>query len=160
MAYFEDLTPYCYHVVDDNPGNNALNIGWLSDRDPFPKGETSRAFRDRLYEYCLDPYVVNICRGFHACELCKMTHEAWYEKRMSECPENAQWSAIGDGEIRVIGRAAVYAAPALVYHYVVDHQYRPPDEFIEAVLQGPPPGSEAHQALLKMMNDWGRRKFA
>ncbi len=28
----------------------------------------------------------------------------------------------------------VYAAPSLVHHYVVAHDYRPPDEFIAAVL--------------------------
>jgi hypothetical protein len=28
----------------------------------------------------------------------------------------------------------VFAAPSLVYHYVAAHDYRPPDEFIAAVL--------------------------
>ena len=40
----------------------------------------------------------------------------------------------GSAEIRVRGANRVYAAPELVYHYVVAHQYKPPREFIEAVL--------------------------
>jgi hypothetical protein len=27
-------------------------------------------------------------------------------------------------------------APALILHYILDHHYRPPDEFIEAVIVG------------------------
>jgi CheY-like chemotaxis protein len=36
--------------------------------------------------------------------------------------------------MRVAGNGKVYAAPWLVHHYVVAHNYRPPDEFIAAVL--------------------------
>jgi hypothetical protein len=36
--------------------------------------------------------------------------------------------------MRVAGSGKVYAAPTLVHHYVVAHDYRPPDEFIAAVL--------------------------
>ena len=41
---------------------------------------------------------------------------------------------LGNGEIRVRGEAAYYASPTLIYHYVVAHHYKPPEEFIEAVL--------------------------
>jgi hypothetical protein len=153
MAYFEDLTPYCYLYDQANQNNDALNIGWLSDLYPFPQGETSHEFQEKLFAYCLDEFVVKIARGFHVCELCNISDDAWFEKRVSENPDNAHWAAIGDGEIRVIGATAIYAAPTLIYHYVVDHQYRPPDEFIDAVLNSPPPGSEAHKRLLKMIDD-------
>ncbi len=42
-------------------------------------------------------------------------------------------------------------APTLIYHYVVDHQYCPPEEFIEAVLTGPVPGSPQHISLLRTL---------
>jgi hypothetical protein len=38
-------------------------------------------------------------------------------------------------EIYVPGRNGIYVAPSLIYHYVVDHHYQPPAEFMEAVLQ-------------------------
>jgi hypothetical protein len=42
---------------------------------------------------------------------------------------------MGNGEIRVPGLSGVvYVAPVLVAHYVEAHNYRPPDEFIQAVL--------------------------
>jgi hypothetical protein len=30
----------------------------------------------------------------------------------------------------------VYVCPALILHYILDHSYRPPDEFVQAVTQG------------------------
>ncbi|MEV7677989.1 hypothetical protein AB0O64_05415 [Streptomyces sp. NPDC088341] len=40
---------------------------------------------------------------------------------------------LGNAEIRVVSDAGeLYVAPNLVLHYIVDHGYRPPDEFIEA----------------------------
>lgn len=148
MAYFQDLTPYAYYV--DPPGVASLNVGWLSQSMPFSQGETSQAFKDRLFQFCLDEYVVHIARGFHVCELCsKVSEEQWYAESQGRYGEKTQWLNIGDGEIRVIGKSAIYAAPTLIYHYVVEHQYKPPDAFIEAVLTGPAPESEAFQALLE-----------
>jgi hypothetical protein len=54
---------------------------------------------------------------------------------------------LGNGEIRVIGASAIYAAPTLIYHYVVAHSYQPPEEFIEAVLTSLPQASEEYSTL-------------
>jgi hypothetical protein len=41
----------------------------------------------------------------------------------------------GNGQIRVLSKKGnLYAAPTLVYHCVTQHGYRPPKEFIEAVV--------------------------
>jgi hypothetical protein len=43
--------------------------------------------------------------------------------------------SLGSAEIRVPGSGGrIYAAPDLIYHYVEAHGYRPPDEFVEAVM--------------------------
>ena len=45
----------------------------------------------------------------------------------------------GNGQIRVKGpNGTCYAAPALISHYVEIHEYKPPAEFIEAVVNGTP----------------------
>jgi hypothetical protein len=54
-------------------------------------------------------------RGFHICEFCK-----------KDC---------GNGEIGIIhpdGR--IFMAPVGIVHYLVEHSYKPPDDFIDAVL--------------------------
>jgi len=41
----------------------------------------------------------------------------------------------GNGEVWVEGRDGLtYVAPALVLHYVVEHDYAPPQAFIDAVI--------------------------
>ncbi|MCZ8117330.1 MAG: hypothetical protein O9295_04475 [Microcystis sp. LE18-22.4A] len=155
MTYYKDLTPYEYFARHEPPvlrGERmltTLNVGWLSGNKSYSKGETSQEFKDTLFQLCLDEYIVNIARGFHVCELCRdISYEQWCVPRYGE---KTHWLNIGTGEIRVIGQSAIYAAPTLIYHYVVEHQYKPPDEFIEAVVTGPSPESEEYQAL--------RRKF-
>ena len=36
--------------------------------------------------------------------------------------------------ILVIAVGAIYAAPNLIYHYVAEHHYAPPQEFVDALL--------------------------
>ncbi len=149
MTYFQDLTPYSYSERDKELGLLSLNIGWLAGQQPFSRGETPQEFRTQLFQFCLDENLVHIYRGFHECEICNLPSREWAERRHSIYGDKAEFASIGDGEIRVIGESAIYAAPALIYHYVVDHEYKPPDDFIQAVMTGPQPGSEAHRALLE-----------
>jgi hypothetical protein len=47
---------------------------------------------------------------------------------------------LGDAEIRVVGKDGTWLiAPTLVLHYVTEHAYRPPAEFIDAVSRGRSP---------------------
>ena len=111
MAVFEDLTPYTYW--EDLPGT--VNIGWLDPARPFPVGPTDEVFRTKLGMLCERP--VKQTRGRYLCHLC-----------------SGEGRPGGSYEIRVTGNGRVYAAPSLVHHYVVAHDYRPPDEFVRAVL--------------------------
>jgi len=147
VTYFKDLTPYEYFAREEPLTPKPLNVGWLSRQMPFEKGQTSQAFKDKLLEFCLDEFVVLIARGFHVCEFCGLSTEQWQKEQEAKYGKNAQWANLGDGEIRVLGKSAVYAAPTLIYHYVIQHQYKPPDEFIEAILAGKPASKEQRKLL-------------
>lgn len=112
MAFFEDLTPYNYFLPERE---GTVNIGWLERGHPFSAGPTSATFREKLKACCHRR--VKQTRGLHMCEFCKGRKKPG-----------------GSAEIRVVGNGRVYAAPELVYHYVVVHDYKPPKEFIGAVL--------------------------
>jgi hypothetical protein len=108
MAFFEDLTPYTY-LDSENELPNTVNIGWLDSNHPSTTGATSEEFRAKLGRLCQ--------RGLHPCPFCK-----------------GRGRPASSSEMRVSGSGKVYAAPSLVHHYVVAHCYRPPDEFVAAVL--------------------------
>jgi len=117
MSYFADLTPYTY--TPENRGD-LLNVGWLDAAYPFERGETPAEFREALRELIEKPVLNH--RGFHVCQFCLSERGSSPLQR-------------GNGQIRVMGQDRLwYAAPAMVYHYVVAHRYRPPPGFIDAVL--------------------------
>jgi hypothetical protein len=114
MTFFQDLTPYTYcRPKEDPPGT--VNIGWLERKRPFATDETSPEFHARLEQLCRKP--VKQTRGLYPCPFCRGPNKPF-----------------SSAEIRVQRGERVYAAPVLVHHYVVAHGYRPPEEFIEAVL--------------------------
>jgi hypothetical protein len=53
--------------------------------------------------------------------------------------------ALGSAELWVFdAHEQVYRAPNLIYHYVADHHYQPPDVFIQALLTSDSPMTEAY----------------
>jgi hypothetical protein len=114
MAFFADLTPHTYAPTGDL---NILNIGWLDEGRPFSVGPTSKEFRKALLELCQCPIIRH--RGFHRCCYCRSSRQ----------------DRSGNGQVRVLSPTGIwYAAPTLVHHYVSAHEYRPPDDFVKAVL--------------------------
>jgi hypothetical protein len=94
---------------------------------------------------------VNPTRGFHGCHLCPRE----YPFRSSR---NGDELSLGSAEIRAFSnRGAIFAAPNLIYHYVADHRYKPPEEFTDALREGPrPPDAEFFMRLEMLGHRWRR----
>ncbi|MFB7876018.1 hypothetical protein ACFC06_12250 [Nocardia sp. NPDC056064] len=135
--YFADLSPYTYIRVPADCGR-VLNVGWLSVDEPFPTGETSRQFVARLQKVAKKR--INMTRGYHGCEFCasELLAEAGEEMAGLQIhDELVGLEALGNGEILVRGAAGeCYIAPVMIVHYIELHNYLPPQEFIDAVLNG------------------------
>jgi hypothetical protein len=128
MAYYPDLTPFEYYPGEER----MLNIGWLSAGQPFRRGPVPLAFAHELR--LLAEHPVNLTRGHHVCEFCEPPGDLI----AAFPPYKEVWEMFrsGNGEIHVrASSGTVYCAPTLVLHYVAEHQYQPPEEFIEAVIQ-------------------------
>ena len=128
MAFFKDLTPYTYHRKNLVP--NGLNVGWLSEGEPFPKGNVDSKLLDKLDELVLNP--MHLMRGVHHCEFCP---PPIYRRVEGKCAsELVRDSPKGNGEIWVEGPGeVVFVAPVLITHYIHEHQYLPPRQFLDAV---------------------------
>jgi hypothetical protein len=112
---------FSYITVKDK----VLNIGWLGAGFEFPKGQVEKSIVDFLKYLCLFP--VNVMRGCHFCEFCD------HEDPPRILVEGSS-IGLGGAEIWVPGKPGlVYAAPNLIIHYIQEHEYCPPDEFLEAV---------------------------
>ncbi|HMJ00406.1 MAG TPA: hypothetical protein VK488_11280 [Gaiellaceae bacterium] len=123
--------PYEFGAAES--GFDLINVGWLEATEPFTVADVESEFVARLAKLCRNG--VNQTRGFHRCSLCGRTAE----NQLPE-PTRVHSSAgdylVGSAEIRVRGRhRVVYASPDMIVHYVTAHRYRPPDYFIQAVLE-------------------------
>jgi len=149
MAHFRDLSPYEYGLHWGGvPG--ALNVGWLAFGHSFKTGRPLESDLDLLWLHC--KVAIHATRGLHPCDFCS----GWSGDSFS-VSRNGEKLMLGYSEIRVIGRSGQsYAAPSLIYHYVSEHHYMPPDSFLSALRSEPtPPSEEYFEALRTRQLTWG-----
>ncbi len=140
--YFADLSPFTYDGHIATLGS-PLNIGWLDKDHTFCSGKVPDDFVEALWHFCETPIVQH--RGFHACELCTENGPGL----VTEVHRNTSFG-LGSRLICVFGTDGTpYISPDLIIHYVLRHQYRPPDDYISAVVSGPRPGSHKYAILVR-----------
>ena len=109
-SYYEDLTPYTYDRSD-----NSLNIGWIGSKENFETGEVPEEFIKKLEQVELsNEYTSARHKGFHDCELCG--------ERMGTSVKKIEYNG------------KCYKFPNRMSHYVKNHKYKPPQEFIDAIM--------------------------
>ena len=125
------------------------SVGYLSREYAYSKGETSEAVFDRLAT--LATLRILQWLGSHHCDLgfCDGTPRSELYWRGMRIPE---WCS---SDILVPGKTVIFMAPALILHYIREHQYLPPACFVEAVLNCPKPGSKEYRiAITKIAPDF------
>ena len=111
------------------PGKKYVAIGWL-EGVPIPTGEVPVNFSDKLT--CLvETRRANMMRGYHICTYCPDTDTEFVVETLE-----GRALHLGSAEIWVLGNDdTVFCAPNLIVHYVRDHGYKPPDDFVDAVMR-------------------------
>ncbi len=145
MAYFDDLSEYAYLPGWSRPGTKT--IGWLDTEHVFPTAPPDDALLNALWAFC--KVSVAQTRGGHLCPFCE-------EDRPLEGTRNGNCLLLGTSEIRVFSREGIVsAAPTAIYHYVETHHYKPPDEFVRALMNGPRSDSQEYFRLLRQIDlEW------
>lgn len=135
MAYFPDLTPYAY----GHPQPGVVHVGWLDVVHHFPKGTVEHHLIEKMKHLAATP--VELYRGKHLCEVCTVPPDAemtFVPDRWNVIDTNCSWarwaeSRQSNGEIRVTDEGVTYAAPVLIVHYIEEHSYLPPAQFLKAI---------------------------
>jgi hypothetical protein len=129
MSFFPDMG--CKSMVAS--GDHVRAVGWLDPDHPYTKGEVPTDFLSRLKEFTArsgqsaEALYFGAFWGFHTCEFCNQAH--------------------GINNFGVPSDDLLFVAPEMVVHYIEKHGYRPPSEFIAAVLRSPLPDAEEYQVL-------------
>jgi hypothetical protein len=129
MSFFPDMR--CESLVAS--GDHVRAIGWLHPDHAYTKGEVPAEFLTRLKEFAArsghsaTALYFGASGGFHTCEFCGRAH--------------------GIGNFGVPSGDLLFVAPEMVVHYIEQHGYRPPAEFVAAVIRSPLPDTEDYQVL-------------
>lgn len=124
---------YGHHA---HPG--VVHVGWLDNVHPFPHGIVEARLIERMKLLAAKP--VELYRGKHVCELCAEPPDLVktnLPNRIVVDP-NCSWARwfgqrSSNGEIRVSRGGVTFAAPVLIVHYIEEHGYLPPSDFLKAV---------------------------
>jgi hypothetical protein len=110
--YFPDL-----HIEERYFGVQAIKIGWLDDGKPYAKAEdpNSKKILEKIVFKLEEIGPSLFTKGFHICPFC------------GEATSSTQF-------IIQIDKKTFYDAPDMIIHYMLIHNYLPPKEFIDAVL--------------------------
>jgi len=135
VTYFHDLTPYAY---GRHSHLGVVHVGWLDDTHAFAQGTVATALIEKMRLLATKP--VELYRGKHVCELCpepnfpKVT-PAPHHLVLDSNSLYGKWldSRSSNGEIRVSSGGITFAAPVLIVHYIEEHRYLPPSDFLKAV---------------------------
>lgn len=111
--YFPDL------YIEERPyGVKAIKVGWLDTGKPYSK--YNEADEEMLANLILKLEEIGptiYTKGYHYCPFCrKETSSTQYVIRLKD-------------------DKTFYDAPQMITHYIVEHQYLPPQEFIDAVMK-------------------------
>jgi hypothetical protein len=103
-------------------------VGWL-ERPGFTTGTVPKDCIGALIEGLRGGIFSDGYRGYHSCTLCgkSLVEVKWKRRRIG---------LQGHGHYLVERGQVVYMAPALLLHYILDHDYHPPEEFLDAVVKG------------------------
>ena len=109
-------------------GLEMFAVGWIESPD-FTQGDVPDASIEALVAATPGKIVPDGTRGWHTCTICE-----------AEMPQ-VEWNGnpvevMGNGSYLVRSGSSVYLAPALLLHYIIDHNYQPPQEFIDATVDG------------------------
>ncbi|MDJ0756123.1 MAG: hypothetical protein QNJ45_21520 [Ardenticatenaceae bacterium] len=143
--HYPDLSPYPSEI-DEVLGLQPLAVGWLHRRKSFAKKKSDPRFVARLSQFCRPD---NHAFPFRPPLRCALENHA-----VDPLQIDGEHFAVGGGEIRVIGHEEIFAAPDLILHYVVVHQYQPPPEFVSAVMHGPAPDSAEFRAFIRAIQNF------
>ena len=147
MPYFPDLSPCsCFGEAE---ADKLIAVGWLDEAHPYAQGEVSEAFLDRLIELLVKPWAPMYFLGYAECPFCALDS---YGVRYKD-----KKIVVGALNLFVPGAGFLYAAPSIIAHYILSHNYAPPAQFQVAVLRCPPMGSEEY---FEAIRQHGPQSFA
>jgi hypothetical protein len=141
MAFFADLSPCTYFPI--TPVDRLLAVGWLDRDRSYRRASVDETVFARLCELLHDPWQPFVTPGAHDCPFCRFTGGP---AQLNYRDSTVQ---LGANNLFVSGDGVLLVAPSLILHYIDAHEYAPPEQFCQAVLNCPPMRSMAYWKAIR-----------
>lgn len=105
--YFKDL-----QKVERHFGVIMVKVGWLDKGQPYTKGVAPKEFVEKMKNIPLTIHT----KGWHDCPFC------------------GRAKSYSQYVIKISGKT-YYDIPEMIVHYMEEHDYLPPQEFIDSVMK-------------------------
>lgn len=122
---FEDLTNYSYRIAPCIL-KSVKNVGWLKMDSEIPIGGLERKTLRKLKEIITGNGIFNaIVEPIRESPCCPICGELDLHDALGRHLANSElWIPAGE---------LIYASPISILHYIEVHNYKPPQEYIEAI---------------------------
>ncbi len=115
-----------------------IAVGWLGNCVETKGTIPDKCINNLFKAYSEDQIHWDGTLGWHNCEICS-GKEKWYHE--GKVGPQIKWRSrelylYGHGHYLIKRKETVYMCPALILHYILDHNYQPPKEFIDAAIYG------------------------
>lgn len=145
MAHFEDLAELDY--FGEEYSHILRAVGWLEPGYTYSKGDVDRGVFEKLCDLLQKPWSPVHFFGIQGCGFCRFTGgkptQLQRKSGIVQIPGNSVLNLF------VPANDVIYVAPELIAHYIDAHGYRPPYEFIEAVLLCPKMSSKEYFGAIR-----------
>jgi len=142
MAYYPDLGPIDYFPIPTGASCPLVAVGWLERQHPFTTGSVSREFFGKLVDLCKDPFQPVTSCGFHTSsfqQLGRVSADFRFE--------NEEVTGLYHANLFVPDGTKIFVCPVAILDYIDRYFYKPPGEFITAVMSCPPTKSIEYKKL-------------
>jgi hypothetical protein len=119
----KDGSKICYHGSGEQYYEKLYMWGWLGNEKRGP-GWKDIVVKNQVIKRLKTLEAKDHYCGSHECEMCE------------KVPGRIIWENSFCGSVYVKYKGIVYHAPYGVEHYIEKHDYKPPEEVIEAILNG------------------------
>jgi len=146
------------------PVDLVRGIGFLRRGEPFDTGDVDESVFERLCELTQNPWQPWVCAGVHFCDLCRFTGNSigTYTKvvnNISRPPHYKVSAASSNVDLWIPGNGFLYVCPTSITHYIDAHNFCPPLDFCNAVLQCPTMRSMEYLKAI-LANGWRQIGFS
>ncbi|MEM6818817.1 MAG: hypothetical protein AAF578_08495 [Pseudomonadota bacterium] len=125
----EDRSKYRNYLR--TPVETVLNIGWLSSEQDYSKGQVDSAIIEKFAQILVQDGAIDVHvnweRSFDKCAL------SGKENVFASHGGRRVWLGGSEVWLPAASGSEYFASPSLVYHYMKNHQYLPPREFLDAI---------------------------